>query len=132
MAFLPLEKRTVIRNRDVPMHPAIAAAAPPPGVGVFAAMDLVLFYVFWEIMLVPMVLIIGIWGSKRRLYAAVSIHPVQLAVVVAAATAARFERCNHRAKIGDLLLEPGVAVAIITPLGLVTSGAVAVAVALVS
>ncbi|MDA1080480.1 MAG: NADH-quinone oxidoreductase subunit M [Gemmatimonadetes bacterium] len=37
--------------------------------GVFMSLDLVLFYVFWELMLVPMYLIIGIWGGKRRLYA---------------------------------------------------------------
>lgn len=40
-------------------------------VGTFAALDLVLFYVFWELMLVPMYLIIGIWGSENRIYAAV-------------------------------------------------------------
>ncbi|UCG75272.1 MAG: NADH-quinone oxidoreductase subunit M [Gemmatimonadota bacterium] len=39
--------------------------------GVFVALDLFLFYVFWEIMLIPMYLIIGIWGGKRRIYSAV-------------------------------------------------------------
>jgi NADH-quinone oxidoreductase subunit M len=39
--------------------------------GTFAALDLVLFYVFWEAMLVPMYLLIGIWGSENRLYATV-------------------------------------------------------------
>ncbi len=39
--------------------------------GVFAALDLVVFYVFWEIMLIPMALLIGIWGGPRRVYAAV-------------------------------------------------------------
>jgi len=39
--------------------------------GVFLALDLVLFYVFWEIGLVPMFLLIGIWGGKRREYAAI-------------------------------------------------------------
>ncbi|HOS95662.1 MAG TPA: NADH-quinone oxidoreductase subunit M, partial [Armatimonadota bacterium] len=39
--------------------------------GVFVALDLVLFYVFWESMLIPMVLIIGAWGGPRRVYAAV-------------------------------------------------------------
>jgi NADH-quinone oxidoreductase subunit M len=39
--------------------------------GVFCALDLVLFYVMWEIMLVPMYLIIGVWGGERRLYAAI-------------------------------------------------------------
>ena len=40
-------------------------------IGVFAAWDLFLFYVFWEIVLVPMYLLIGIWGHDRRIYAAV-------------------------------------------------------------
>ncbi|MEQ6342230.1 MAG: NADH-quinone oxidoreductase subunit M [Gammaproteobacteria bacterium] len=40
-------------------------------IGVFAALDAVLFYVFWEFMLVPMFLIIGIWGGQRRVYAAI-------------------------------------------------------------
>ncbi len=39
--------------------------------GVFAALDLVLFYIFWEAMLVPMFLIIAIWGGPRRIYAGV-------------------------------------------------------------
>ncbi|MBN9288112.1 MAG: NADH-quinone oxidoreductase subunit M [Gammaproteobacteria bacterium 39-13] len=39
--------------------------------GVFAAMDAILFYVFWEAMLVPMFLIIGIWGGPNRIYATV-------------------------------------------------------------
>ncbi len=39
-------------------------------VGVFAALDLFLFYVFWEVMLVPMYFLIGIWGGARRGYAA--------------------------------------------------------------
>jgi NADH-quinone oxidoreductase subunit M len=40
-------------------------------VGVFCALDLILFYVFWEIMLLPMYFLIGIWGGERRVYAAV-------------------------------------------------------------
>ncbi len=39
--------------------------------GVFCALDSLLFYVFWEFMLAPMFLIIGIWGGERRLYATV-------------------------------------------------------------
>jgi len=39
--------------------------------GVFAAMDAILFYVFWEAMLVPMFLIIGIWGGPNRIYATI-------------------------------------------------------------
>lgn len=39
--------------------------------GVFAALDAMLFYVFWEAMLIPMFLIIGVWGGANRVYAAV-------------------------------------------------------------
>ena len=39
--------------------------------GSFAALDLILFYVFWEGVLIPMYLLIGIWGSDNRLYATV-------------------------------------------------------------
>ncbi len=39
--------------------------------GVFVSLDLFLFYVFWEVTLVPMYFLIGIWGGKRRVYAAV-------------------------------------------------------------
>ena len=38
-------------------------------IGVFAALDGLLFYVFWEAMLIPMFLIIGVWGGARRIYA---------------------------------------------------------------
>jgi NADH-quinone oxidoreductase subunit M len=40
-------------------------------IGVFVAVDLFLFYVFWEVMLIPMYFIIGVWGGGRRLYAAI-------------------------------------------------------------
>lgn len=40
-------------------------------VGVFIALDLVLFYVFWEVTLIPMYFLIGVWGGARRIYAAV-------------------------------------------------------------
>jgi NADH-quinone oxidoreductase subunit M len=39
--------------------------------GVFLALDLVLFYVFWEFTLVPMYFLIGVWGGERRIYAAI-------------------------------------------------------------
>jgi len=39
--------------------------------GVFVALDMFLFYIFWELMLIPMALLIGIWGSNNRVYAAI-------------------------------------------------------------
>src|SRR5258705_4243486 len=40
-------------------------------IGVFVALDLFLFYVMWEVMLIPMYFIIGVWGGDNRLYAAI-------------------------------------------------------------
>ena len=48
-------------------------------IGVFLALDLLLFYVFWEGMLIPMYLIIGVWGYTRRVYAAVKFFLYTLA-----------------------------------------------------
>ena len=39
--------------------------------GVFMALDLFVFYVFWELMLIPMYFLIGVWGGPRRIYAAI-------------------------------------------------------------
>ncbi|MCL5807715.1 MAG: NADH-quinone oxidoreductase subunit M [Deltaproteobacteria bacterium] len=40
-------------------------------IGALCALDLVLFYIFWELMLIPMYLLIGVWGGPNRIYAAV-------------------------------------------------------------
>ena len=40
-------------------------------IGALCALDMVLFYIFWELMLVPMYLLIGVWGGPRRIYAAI-------------------------------------------------------------
>ena len=48
-------------------------------IGVFMALDFFLFYVFWEVMLVPMYFIIGVWGGPRRLYAAIKFFLYTLA-----------------------------------------------------
>ena len=47
--------------------------------GTFAALDMFLFYVFWEIMLLPMYFLIGIWGGPRRIYAAIKFFLYTLA-----------------------------------------------------
>ena len=47
--------------------------------GVFVALDFVLFYVFWEVMLIPMYLLIGVWGGPHRLYAAIKFFLYTLA-----------------------------------------------------
>src|SRR5690348_107311 len=47
--------------------------------GVFMALDFFLFYLFWEVMLVPMYFLIGVWGSDRRLYAVIKFFLYTLA-----------------------------------------------------
>ncbi len=48
-------------------------------IGTFCCIDFFLFYVFWEIMLVPMYFLIGVWGGERRLYAAIKFFLYTLA-----------------------------------------------------
>jgi len=48
-------------------------------IGVFMSLDFFLFYVFWELTLVPMYFLIGIWGSERRLYVAIKFFLYTLA-----------------------------------------------------
>ena len=48
-------------------------------VGVFLSLDLFLFFLFWEVMLIPMAFLIGIWGHERRIYAAVKFVPYTMA-----------------------------------------------------
>jgi NADH-quinone oxidoreductase subunit M len=47
--------------------------------GVFLALDLVLFYIFWEAVLIPMYLLIGVWGYERRIYATIKFFLFTLA-----------------------------------------------------
>src|ERR1700757_5026763 len=47
--------------------------------GVFGSLDFFLFYVFWEVILVPMFFLVGVWGSARRLYAAIKFFLYTLA-----------------------------------------------------
>src|SRR3989304_1964972 len=63
----------------LPLVAAVAAFLPPArgrgartggGVGVFAARDVLLFYIFFELTLVPLYFLIGIWGGSERRYAA--------------------------------------------------------------
>jgi NADH-quinone oxidoreductase subunit M len=59
-----------IRERKRPFY-AMMLLLQTGVLGVFVAQDLFLFFMFWEIMLVPMYFIIGVWGGTRRVYAAV-------------------------------------------------------------
>ena len=61
---------TEIRNRSG-FSTSIYCGSLAGVVGVFVAMDLFLFFVFWEVMLVPMYFLISVWGHESRVYAAV-------------------------------------------------------------
>ncbi len=63
-SFDPIQKR-------VKLYYTMLLLIETAMLGVFVAQDLFLFYVFWELTLVPMYLLIGIWGAERRIYAAV-------------------------------------------------------------
>jgi NADH-quinone oxidoreductase subunit M len=56
-------------TKDVKLFHAMLFLIQFAMLGTFVAQDLFLFYLFWELMLVPMFLIIGIWGGERRIYA---------------------------------------------------------------
>jgi NADH-quinone oxidoreductase subunit M len=58
-------------SKDVKLFHAMLLLIQFAMVGTFLAQDLFLFYVFWETMLVPMFLLIGIWGGERRIYATI-------------------------------------------------------------
>src|SRR5258707_309810 len=63
--------------------------------GVFMALDFFLFFVFWEAMLVPMYLLIGIWGGPRKLYAAIKFFLYTLAGSVLMLLGILFLYFNH-------------------------------------
>jgi NADH-quinone oxidoreductase subunit M len=58
-------------TKDVKLFYSMVLAIQFTMVGTFVAQDLFLFYLFWEAMLIPMFLIIGIWGGERRIYATI-------------------------------------------------------------
>ena len=70
-AFISLIAVCFSLDRDVGFRNfmALLLALEAGTLGVFVALDLILFYVFWELMLVPTYFLIGIWGEGRRIYA---------------------------------------------------------------
>jgi NADH-quinone oxidoreductase subunit M len=78
-----LQVIAVLISWDMRQHPALFYAlilVMETGIiGVFLALDLILFYLFWELMLIPMFFLIGVWGHERRVYAAVKFFLFTLA-----------------------------------------------------
>jgi NADH-quinone oxidoreductase subunit M len=58
-------------GKQVPAYIAFMLLLETAMIGVFSSLDTFLFYVFWELILIPMYFIIGIWGGKERIYATV-------------------------------------------------------------
>jgi NADH-quinone oxidoreductase subunit M len=70
LPLMVLGSWTYIRERERGFYASLLALTSGV-VGVFVAVDMFLFYVFWEVMLIPMYFMIGIWGGRERIYAAV-------------------------------------------------------------
>ena len=70
MPLAVLGSWTSVREK-LPAYYALLLILTTGMIGVFVALDLLLFYVMWEVMLIPMYFIIGIWGGERRLYASI-------------------------------------------------------------
>ena len=75
--------------------------------GALVALDLFLFYVFWEVMLIPMYFLIGVWGGARRIYAAIKflLYTMvgSLLMLVAILYLAYLHNAQHGAVTFDLL-----------------------------
>lgn len=80
-AFLQLVAILVSWQQDryQPLFFALLLMLETAIIGVFLALDLILFYLFWELMLIPMFFLIGIWGYERRIYAAIKFFLFTLA-----------------------------------------------------
>src|SRR6185369_7395450 len=70
--------------------------------GALVALDLILFYVFWEVMLVPMYLLIGIWGGQRRVYAAIKFALYTMVGSLLMLVAILYLAVAHREMTGEL------------------------------
>jgi len=70
LPLMVLGSWTYIRERERGFYASLLALTSGV-VGVFVALDMFLFYVFWEMMLIPMYFLIGLWGGRERVYAAV-------------------------------------------------------------
>jgi NADH-quinone oxidoreductase subunit M len=85
--------------------------------GVFVSLDLFLFYIFWEAMLIPMYLIIGIWGGPRRVYAAVKFILYTLAGSLLMLVAILVLYFHHGAATGNYTFDLPVLAQFVLPAG---------------
>jgi NADH-quinone oxidoreductase subunit M len=78
MPFCVLASWSYIKTR-IPTFMACLLIMETAMIGVFVALDFVLFYILWEAMLIPMYLLIGIWGGPRKIYASIKFFLYTLA-----------------------------------------------------
>lgn len=71
-------------------------------IGAFVALDAFLFYIFWEAMLIPMYLLIGIWGGKERIYAATKFFIFTMVGSLLMLVAIFYLAVQHKAQFGEL------------------------------
>jgi NADH-quinone oxidoreductase subunit M len=87
-------------------------------IGVFISLDFLLFYVFWELVLVPMYFIIGVWGGPRKLYAAIKFFLYTLAGGVLMLLGILTLYFQYAAQFGRYTFEIGELMKLNLPLGL--------------
>jgi NADH-quinone oxidoreductase subunit M len=87
-------------------------------IGVFVALDFFLFFVFWEVVLVPMYFIIGVWGGPRKLYAAIKFFLYTLAGSVLMLVGILALYFQHAAQFGTYTFEIAELLKLSLPLGM--------------
>ncbi|MBI5281287.1 MAG: NADH-quinone oxidoreductase subunit M [Candidatus Solibacter usitatus] len=87
-------------------------------IGVFISLDFLLFYIFWEMVLVPMYFIIGVWGGPRKLYAAIKFFLYTLAGGVLMLLGILALYFQHNAQFGRYTFEIAELMKLNLPLGL--------------
>ncbi len=76
-------------------------------IGAFVSLNLFLFYMFWEAMLIPMYLIIGVWGGERRLYATMKFFIYTMVGSLLMLVAILYMATQHAAQFGYMTFEYG-------------------------
>ncbi len=70
-------------------------------IGAFVSLDIILFYVFWEAMLIPMYLLIGVWGGKERIYASMKFFLYTLVGSLLMMIAIYYLMWQHKVQFGE-------------------------------
>jgi NADH-quinone oxidoreductase subunit M len=85
-------------------------------IGAFVALDVFLFYVFWELMLVPMYLIVGIWGGQQRVYAAVKFFLYTMVGSLLMLVAILYLAAQYKAETGNYTFDLNALTTLVLPM----------------